>query len=211
MLVQSQCSGRLDRAIDAGAVHVKVPATHTRLVEVVEEIHGDRVRTGRPVAFDLEGLRRASRLTGLRRLRSTDLHAVDADTGEGWVARFRFSFLSDVTGLYRFRRRGRKPTTATLDRVAQAIMANLPACRAAWWDTHGNQHEINMVNRRVETKRIEGGDGLLAKVALKPGRTAFAIVSAGYDSGNGTVALTLDDGRALTLTAGHHIEEAEEW
>ena len=129
MLVQSQCSGRLDRAIDAGAVHVKVPATHTRLVEVVEEIHGDRVRTGRPVAFDLEGLRRASRLTGLRRLRSTDLHAVDVDTGEGWVARFRFSFLSDVTGLYRFRRRGRKPTTATLDRVAQAIMANLPACR----------------------------------------------------------------------------------
>ncbi len=137
------------------------------------------------------------------------VHAVH--TGEGWVARFRFSFLSDVTGLYRFRRRGRKPTTATLDRVAEAIMANLPTCRKAWWDTHGSQHEIHMVNRRVETKRIEGGDGLLAKVALKPSRAAVAIVSAGYDSGNGTVALTLDDGRTLTLTAGHHIEEAEEW
>ena len=33
------------------------------------------------------------------------VHAVH--TEEGWVARFRFSFLSDVTGLYRFRRRGR--------------------------------------------------------------------------------------------------------
>ncbi len=53
------------------------------------------------------------------------VHAVHS--GEGWVARFRFSFLSDVTGLYRFRRRGRRPTTATLDRVAEAIMANLPA------------------------------------------------------------------------------------
>ena len=28
---------------------------------------------------------------------------------------------------------------------------------------------------------------------------------------SGKVALTLDDGRALSLTAGQHIEEAEEW
>ena len=68
-----------------------------------------------------------------------------------------------------------------------------------------------MVNRRVETRRIAGGNGLLAKVALKPGRTAVAIVPAGHDSGNGTVAPTLGDGRTLTLTAGHHIGEAEEW
>ena len=98
------------------------------------------------------------------------VHAVH--TGEGWVARFRFSFLSDVTGLYRFRRRGRKPTEATLDRVAEAIMAHLPACRESWWTTHGSRHEINLVNRRVETRRIEGGDGLLAKVALKPSKAA---------------------------------------
>jgi len=61
------------------------------------------------------------------------VHAVHS--GEGWVARFRFSFLSDVTGLYRFRRRGHRPTSATLDRVAEAIMANLPACREKWWVT----------------------------------------------------------------------------
>jgi hypothetical protein len=34
-------------------------------------------------------------------------------------------------------------------------------------------------------------------------------VAAGYDAGSGKVALTLDDGRALSLTAGQHIEEAE--
>lgn len=70
------------------------------------------------------------------------------------MARFRFSFLSDVTGLYRFRRRGRRPTIATLDRVAEAIVANLPACRENWWVTQGGQHEIGLVNRRVETRRI---------------------------------------------------------
>ena len=137
------------------------------------------------------------------------VHAVH--TGEGWVARFRFSFLSDVTGLYRFRRRGRRPTEATLDRVAEAIMAHLPACRESWWTTHGSRHEINLVNRRVETRRIEGGDGLLAKVALHPGKAAAGIVSAAYDPGNGKVGLTLDDGRMLALTAGRHIEEAKEW
>jgi len=48
-------------------------------------------------------------------------------------------------------------------------------------------------------------------VALKPSKTAVGIVSAGYDLASGTVALTLADGRTLSLTAGQHIEEAEEW
>lgn len=137
------------------------------------------------------------------------VHAVHS--GEGWVARFRFSFLSDVTGLYRFRRRGRRPTTATLDRVAEAIMANLPACRENWWITHGSRHEIGLVNRCIETRSAEGGDGFLAKVALKPGKAAVGITSAGYDPARGRVALTLESGRTLSLTAGQHIEEAEEW
>lgn len=137
------------------------------------------------------------------------VHAVHS--GEGWVARFRFSFLTDVTGLYRFRHRRRRPTHATLDHVAEAVMANLPACRENWWNTHGQRHEIGLVNRRVETRRIDGGDGFLAKVALKPTKAAAAILSAGYDPGSGKVTLALDDGRTLLLTAGHHIEEAEEW
>jgi hypothetical protein len=137
------------------------------------------------------------------------VHAVHA--GEGWVARFRFSFLSDVTGLYRFRRRERKPTTVTLDRVAEAIVTNFPACREGWWVTHGNRHEVGLVNRRIETRPAVGGDGFLAKVALKPGKATASIVAASYDASSGRVTLTLDDGRVLLLTAGQHIEEAEEW
>lgn len=90
-------------------------------------------------------------------------------------------------------------------------MANLPACRENWWVTHGSRHEIGLVNRRIETRSTEGGDGFLAKVALKPGKAAVGIVSAGYDPARGRVALTLEGGRTLSLTAGQHIEEAEEW
>ena len=137
------------------------------------------------------------------------VHAVH--TGEGWIARFRFSFLSDVSGLYRFRRRGRKPTTATLDRVAEAIEVNLPVCRAGWWTTQKGRHEVGLVNRRIETRPIAGGDGLVARIALKPGKATAIIVAANYNAASGKVALTLNDGRALSLTAGQHIEEAEEW
>ena len=90
-------------------------------------------------------------------------------------------------------------------------MANLPACRENWWVTQGSRHEIGLVNRRVETRSVVGGDGFLAKVALKPSKAAVGIVSADYDPGSGEVALILDDGRTLSLTAGRHIEEAEEW
>jgi len=137
------------------------------------------------------------------------VHAVHS--GDGWVARFRFSFLSDVTGLYRFRRLERKPTAGTLDGVAEAIMANLPACRENWWATHGNRHGIGLVNRRVEMRRIAGGDGLVAKVALKPGKAAVSIVSACYNPSNSKVEMALADGLTLSLTAGLHIEEAAEW
>ncbi len=63
----------------------------------------------------------------------------------------------------------------------------------------------------VETRPIANGDGFLARVALKPCKGTATIVAAGYDADSGKVALTLDNGRALSLTAGQHIEEAEEW
>ncbi len=100
---------------------------------------------------------------------------------------------------------------ATLDRVAEAIEASLPACRESWWTTHGSRHEIGLVNRRVEMRGSAGDDGFRAKVALKPNKTAINIVSAGYEPASGKAALTLADGRTLLLTAGQHIEEAEEW
>jgi hypothetical protein len=90
-------------------------------------------------------------------------------------------------------------------------LKNLPLCRESWWNTHGGSHEIGLVNRRVETRVIVGGDGVLAKVALEPTRAAVKITSAGYDVANGKVELRLANFRKLSLTAGQHIEEAEEW
>jgi hypothetical protein len=132
-------------------------------------------------------------------------------TGEGWTARFRFSFLSDVVGLYRFRRRGRKPTLAVLNAMADDIERQLAACRQEWWSTHGARHGIGLVNRKVETRPGDWKDGFRAKVALKPGVAAVGIVSAIYDPAAARVTLIVADGRKLVLTAGQHIEEAEEW
>jgi hypothetical protein len=131
--------------------------------------------------------------------------------GEGWGARFRFSFLSDVVALYRFRRSGRRPTVATLEDLAGQIERSLPLCRAEWWNTHGGRHGIGLVNRQAETRTIANDDGFLVKVGLKPGKTAVGITSAAYHSITGKVLLTLADGRRLLLTAGQHIEEAKEW
>ena len=131
--------------------------------------------------------------------------------GEGWLARFRFSFLSDVVGLYRFKRSGRRATNASLDALAAKIEANLGLCREAWWRTHGDRHGIGLVNRWAETRSVNSDDGILVRVALKSGPLVSGIVSAGYRPVTGKVALVLSDGRRLSLTAGHHIEEAKEW
>lgn len=141
-------------------------------------------------------------------------HVHAEHSSEGWMARFRFSFLSDITGLYRFKRRGRRPTAAVLEGIAGEIMAKLPKCREEWWNTHGSRHGIALVNRRVETRPIPavpGRDGMRARVALKPAPAAVAITSAAYSPTDGKVTLALADGRRLRLTAGQHIEEAEEW
>nr|USU34127.1 hypothetical protein NG677_10915 [Methylobacterium sp. OTU13CASTA1] len=137
------------------------------------------------------------------------IHAHHAS--EGWTARFRFSFLSDITGLYRFRRRQRRPGVATLNAVADAIMDHLPACREAWWNTHGSRHGIGLVNQRVEFRPTPDGDGVRARVARKADPHAASITTAAYDVRTGRVTLSLANGRTLSLTAGQHIEEAAEW
>jgi hypothetical protein len=91
---------------------------------------------------------------------------------------------------------------ATLERVAKAIITNLPGCREGWWITHGSRHGVGLLNRRVETRAIVGGDRLLAKVALKPRAATASIVAAGYNTASEKVVLTLDDGGVLLLTVG---------
>lgn len=136
--------------------------------------------------------------------------------GEGWRARFRFSFLSDVAGLYGVTRAGKRPRTAQLNRIEDAIVRDLGMCRAEWWATHGTRHGIGLVNRRAEVRQVPATDvrpdgRLLVRVALSPGLNAAAIVSAAYDQAAEIVTLVLADGRQLRLKAGQHIEEAEEW
>jgi hypothetical protein len=129
--------------------------------------------------------------------------------GERWRARFRFSYLSDVAGLYGVRTMNRRPRAPTLTTIQDAVIDNLVLCRAAWWETHGATGGLGLVNRRLEMR--DGPRGVQVRVALRPLATAIAIRSAGYDPPSQLVRLVLADERRLSLMAGEHIEEAEEW
>lgn len=130
---------------------------------------------------------------------------------EGWGVRCRLSFLSDVVAVYRFRRSGRRPAAATLDGIADQIEQRLSLCRSEWWHTHGARHGIGLVNRQAEIRPATNEDRILVKIALKPEGASVTIISAAYNAATGKIVVTLSDGRRLSLTAGHHIEEAKEW
>ena len=50
-----------------------------------------------------------------------------------------------------------------------------------------------------------------ARVSLYPPRNAVVITAAAYQPDAEIVRLLLEDGQALPLAAGQHIEEAEQW
>jgi hypothetical protein len=99
--------------------------------------------------------------------------------GEGWRARFRFSYLSDVAGLYGARTVNRRPRARALTTIEDAVIDNVVLCRAAWWETHGTSGGLGLVNRRLEMR--EGSRGIQVRVALRSPANAIAIRSAGYD------------------------------
>jgi hypothetical protein len=68
---------------------------------------------------------------------------------------------------------------------------------------------LGLVNRRLEMR--ETALGVQVRVALQSAGNATPIRSAGYDPASGMVRIVLADGRRLSLEAGKHIEEAEEW
>ena len=129
--------------------------------------------------------------------------------GEGWRARFRFSYLSDVAGLYGVRIVNRRPRARVLTTIVDAIIEDVVRCRAAWWKTHGTRGGLGLVNRRLEVR--EGSRRIQVRVALRPAANAIAIRLVGYDPLSQLVRLELADGRRLSLVAGEHVEEAEEW
>ena len=135
------------------------------------------------------------------------IHAWNA--GEKWRARFRFSFLSDIAGIYGVRMAGRRPRVRTLTMIEDAVIENIAVCRATWWGTQGTTGGLGLVNRRIELR--QGPDGVLARVPLRPTARALAITAAAYDPAAQQVHLVLADGRRLALAAGRHIEETEEW
>lgn len=136
-------------------------------------------------------------------------HVHAGHPAEGWRARFRFSYLSDVAGLYGLRTMNRRPRARMLTTIEDAILDNPTLCRAEWWMTHGTSGGLGLVNRRLEMRAAP--QGAQVRVALRPTEKAMVIRSASYDPPLRMVRLVLADGQRLSLETGKHIEEAEEW
>jgi hypothetical protein len=50
----------------------------------------------------------------------------------GWLARFRFSYLSNQVELYRFARRGKRPLISELNAAQDIVQRRLQDCREEW-------------------------------------------------------------------------------
>ncbi|ACJ00949.1 hypothetical protein [Rhodospirillum centenum] len=109
--------------------------------------------------------------------------------GEGWVARFTFSFADDRIALWDIVPVRKRPTAAVLESVRTIIAANLKRARDAWW---GNLPRLGtcLENRWVD---LAGGD-IVVLDRRRPGPRVKQVVRAVYDPGTGTVRCTFSDG-----------------
>ena len=112
-------------------------------------------------------------------------------------------------GLYGVRTVNRRPRARALTAIEDAVIDNLALCRAAWWETHGTSGGLGLVNRRLEM--LKEAQRVQVRVALRSPANAITIRSASYDPPSRLVRLVLADEQRLSLVAGEHIEEAEEW
>jgi hypothetical protein len=75
--------------------------------------------------------------------------------GDGWIARVRFSYLSNHVELMSIAPLKNSPLQRTVNRVLADIEAGLPACRRSWWATKrttclSNQWAVVLAAGRIE-------------------------------------------------------------
>jgi hypothetical protein len=124
--------------------------------------------------------------------------------GEGWTVKVRFSFLSDVVGLYReIRMVGHRPTERTVNEVLDYVEARLPVCRAKWWAFRASTG--------LEGRWAEVSPKGLVRLPLGKPTQGRRVETTDYLVATQVVRLVLEDGAELRVAAGKGIEQAEEW
>lgn len=123
------------------------------------------------------------------------LHVEDEEVP--WEARFEFSFVSDAVRIMDIDPVEAAPSMRTLDRIRDAIAANLARCREEWWNRIGT---CGLDNRWV---RVE--EGVLALLSARE-KGAVQVETARYDPGKRELEFVMRDGSRLVMEAGKGIE-----
>ncbi len=112
--------------------------------------------------------------------------------GDGWIARVRFSYLSNTVELMSIAPLKNSPLQRTVNRILTDIQMELPGCRQRWWITKqttclANQWAIMLTPERVE---------------LSPGPTADAkhITDATYDPDQERLQITFQNSTTANVS-----------
>jgi len=106
--------------------------------------------------------------------------------GEGWIARVRFSYLSNAVELISIVPVKNVPLQRVVNRLLSDVQVRLPDCRRSWWLTRrttclANQWAIVRGPGRIE-------------LLSKPAPRARQIAEAEYDPANEQVQVIFQDG-----------------
>jgi len=106
--------------------------------------------------------------------------------GEGWIARARFSYLSNTVELISIVPVKNVPLQRVVNRLLSDVQVRLPDCRRSWWLTRRTTCLANQWAVVGKAGRIE--------ILSKPAPSAKQIAEAEYDPANEQVHVVFQDG-----------------
>jgi hypothetical protein len=112
--------------------------------------------------------------------------------GDGWIARIRFSFVSNGLELLSIAPLRNSPLQRTVNLLLDDIEAELPACRRSWWATKQTTCLVNQWAAAPASGVIE----LVPKAAANARQIAKAI----YDPEQERLQVTFLDGATLDVS-----------
>lgn len=113
-------------------------------------------------------------------------HVSARHRGEEWIARVRFSFLTDTVELLSIEPLRHAPAQRLINRLLDEVRAQLSACRRSWWNT---QRTVCFENRWV----LVGPDGAVAPVVERVPE-ARQVIEATYDADARRLWMRFSDG-----------------
>ncbi len=123
-------------------------------------------------------------------------HVHARHSGEGWIARVGFSYLSRAVTLMSIAPLKNAPLQRTVNRLLADIETELPGCRRSWWVTKNTTCLTNQWAIMREVGHIE--------LSLGPVPNAKQIAGATYDPDIELLRMSFQDDTTETVSTRNH-------